>query len=617
MTLRADAPVFSWEDVRALFENEIRQDLGWFFGQWVDRKGLPDLRVENASVRRSKSRFEVSFDLVQKGEIYMLDVPVSTTFVQGGSRTDRIRLDTEQKHVVLYVDEEPANIAIDREYDIPRKLTEAEMPPLLSRLLGDERPVMVPPAVDPERYAAVRDAWRQRGAEERKAEDLKDAEIRSSSLILFGEDNPLISRLYGKAGATESALSLTARKNPWDPDKVVVIVQAGSAKAAAESLPMIVEFGQCSSLSMDAHGLKKQRTGATGRGIMMELRTEPAAIEVSALKTLTDVIEKASGKRIVYVGEYHDRFAHHNVQLQVIKTLYRKDPKIAVGMEMFQRPYQKVLDDYISGAIDEHEFLKKSEYFKRWNFDYNLYKPILDFARAEKIPVVALNLRGEITEKVSKSGMDSLTDEEKKELPEQMDLSDIEYRERLRQAFDQHKSKGERDFDNFLQAQILWDESMAQSIDEYLQKNPDRRMVVVAGLGHLLYGSGIPKRVVRRNEYTYTTVLNDADVERDIGEYIVFPQPLEGLTAPKIMAVLKETGGMVRIIDLPEGSVSKMAGIKVGDTLISFDGVPMQSVNDIKIALFYKKHEETLKVKVVRKRFLLGDKEMEFDVQLQ
>ena len=107
-------------------------------------------------------------------------------------------------------------------------------------------------------------------------------------------------------------------------------------------------------------------------------------------------------------------------------------------MEMFQRPFQKTLDEYISGSIDEREFLKKSEYFKRWGFDYNLYKPILDFARAEKIPVVALNLRREITDKVSKTGMDSLTDDERKDVPEQMDFSDKEYRDRLRQVFDQH-----------------------------------------------------------------------------------------------------------------------------------------------------------------------------------
>jgi uncharacterized iron-regulated protein len=348
----------------------------------------------------------------------------------------------------------------------------------------------------------------------------------------------------------------------------------------------------------------------------MGLRGEATAVDVSAIKTLSGVIEKASDRRIVYVGEAHDRFAHHNVQFQVIRDLHRKDPKIAVGMEMFQRPFQPALDDYINGVIDEREFLKKSEYFKRWSFDYNLYKPILDFARAEKIPVVALNLRTEIVETVSRKGMDSLTEDQKKEIPAQMDFSDIEYRDRLRQVFDQHQGRGERNFDNFYQAQVLWDETMALSIDEYLQKNPDRRMVVIAGIGHLAFGSGIPKRAFRRNGHAFATILPDVDMEQDIADYLVFPQPLEGMSAPRLMVMLREAAGRVIITALSEGSAAGKAGIRKGDALVSLDGAPVRSMDEVKSVLFYKKHEETITVKVLRKRFLLGDKEMEFNVKL-
>ena len=170
-------------------------------------------------------------------------------------------------------------------------------------------------------------------------------------------------------------------------------------------------------------------------------------------------------------------------------------------MEMFQRPFQKDVDEYIQGAIDERTFLRRTEYFKRWVFDYNLYKPILDFARENKIPVVALNQRKEITDKVSRSGLDSLTEEERKDVPQQMDFSDSGYRDRLETVFSQHKARSGKDFDFFYQAQVLWDETMAMSVDEFLRKNPDYRMVVIAGGGHVAYGSGIPKRAFRRNSF--------------------------------------------------------------------------------------------------------------------
>jgi S1-C subfamily serine protease len=141
-------------------------------------------------------------------------------------------------------------------------------------------------------------------------------------------------------------------------------------------------------------------------------------------------------------------------------------------------------------------------------------------------------------------------------------------------------------------------------------------VVVIAGQGHLAYGSGIPKRTLRRNGYEYATVLNEAEVDTEIGDYLVFPEALDGVKAPRLMVILKESAGKIVITDLPEDSVSRKAGIKAGDTLISFDGIPMKTSDDLRIELFYRKHGDMAKVKVVRKRFLLGDKEMEFVVKL-
>jgi aminopeptidase N len=606
----------AWDAIKASMEKESRRDLGWFFTQWVDRKGLPDVRVENASVRRNGSRFELSMELVQKGEPYTLDLPVSTSFIGGGVGMDVVRIDGEKKTVSLLFDEEPASVAIDPGYDVPRRLAADELPPILAKVLIEDRPILVSAATATGLYENTEREWKQRGAEERRSDAIKDSDIKASSFIVLGSDNPFIQRLYGKVEAGNGALVLTATKNPWNSDKTVVIVHAGSAQSASETVRVIAESGICTTVSINAQGAAARTIGGTRKGIVIELRDAPPVIDVSAFTTLSRAIEGVAGRKVVYVGEYHDRFAHHNIQLQVIKALLRKDPRMAIGMEMFQRPFQKTLDDYINGSIDEREFLRRAEYFKRWTFDYNLYKPILDFARAERVPVVALNISREITDKVSKSGLDSLTPEERKSLPSQTDFSDTEYRDRLKQVFDQHRGSGERNFDSFYQAQILWDETMAQSIDEYLSKNSDRRMVVIAGLGHIAYGSGIPKRALRRNGQAYAVILSDVAVDPGIADYIVFPQSLDGLTAPKLMVALKEAGGRVSITDLPEGSVSKAAGIKKGDTFISIDDAVVKSADDVKIALFYKKKDEVVKVRVVRQRFLLGDTELEFSVKL-
>ena len=352
----------------------------------------------------------------------------------------------------------------------------------------------------------------------------------------------------------------------------------------------------------------------------MKHNDQSIAIDVSSVISLPDVIARVSGKKIVYVGENHDRFSNHASELEVIKTLYEKNKKIAIGMEMFQKPFQKVLDEYIAGAIDERAMLKGTEYFKRWGFDYNLYRPILVFAREKGIPVIALNIRREITEKVSREGIGSLPSSDIAELPSQIDLSDESYKERLHEVFQKHDGQEKMNFEFFYMAQVLWDESMSQAIDDFLKSNPDFPkdgcVVILAGNGHLAFGSGIPRRTFKRNGLGYAVILNDMDLEKDIADYLVYPAPVEGITAPKIMAVLKDDQGIIAIKGFPENSISEKAGLAEGDIIVSFDDVPVTSVDDIRVHLLYKKKGDPMKIKIRRKRFLFGDTEKEFTVIL-
>jgi predicted metalloprotease with PDZ domain len=248
--------------------------------------------------------------------------------------------------------------------------------------------------------------------------------------------------------------------------------------------------------------------------------------------------------------------------------------------------------------------------------DVRLAEAKVTYGRLMALLKEYLRLDKEITEKVSKEGLDALTDEERKELPRETDFSNEDYRHRIRQVFDQHRNAESKNFDFFLQAQVLWDETMAESIDAYFKKNPDHQMAVIAGGGHLVYGTGIPKRAYRRNGLSYTVILNDGDIERNIADFIIFPQPLDGMTAPKLMATFKEEKGRMVFQDFVKESPSKAAGIKVGDVLVSLDGVPVTTLPEIKTALYYKSKGDIMKVKVIRKRFLLGEKEMEFEVKL-
>jgi uncharacterized iron-regulated protein len=228
-------------------------------------------------------------------------------------------------------------------------------------------------------------------------------------------------------------------------------------------------------------------------------------------------IQKIQTAQIIYLGETHDSLRDHQAQLEILRALYGGNQRIAIALEMFQKPYQSALNAYLSGTIGEADLLEQTEYRKRWGFDWDFYAPLLQFAKAKRIPVLALNTPTEITRKVARSGLEALSADDFKWIPprSEIDLSSTSYRKRILETYESfHQGKGNSDgFERFFQAQVLWDETMAGAIAQYWLKHPDRQIVVLVGQGHILFGEGIPSRVARRlkaagrREWKQTTVL--------------------------------------------------------------------------------------------------------------
>lgn len=195
-----------------------------------------------------------------------------------------------------------------------------------------------------------------------------------------------------------------------------------------------------------------------------------------------------------------------------------------------------------------------------------------------------------------------------------MDFSDETYRDRLQKIFQEHKNFQGEDFDFFCQAQILWDETMAESIGSFFKKNPEYQMVVLAGSGHLVFGSGIPKRVARRNGYDYAILLNDIDLEKDVADYVLYPGTIPLEASPKLGVFLEEEKGQVVIRGFSPESVAEKAGMQRGDIILSIDQAPIHTVDEARLEILFKKRGEALKVRILRKEPQGGEKEGEFEV---
>ncbi|MBE9178396.1 ChaN family lipoprotein [Oculatella sp. LEGE 06141] len=213
------------------------------------------------------------------------------------------------------------------------------------------------------------------------------------------------------------------------------------------------------------------------------------------------VLDGLARMDVVYLGETHDRQADHDAQLEIIRQLHQQNPQLAIAMEMFQRPYQDAIDQYLAGTITATELRQRSEYDQRWGFSWDYYLPILEFAKQNQLPVIALNTPTEVTRRVAREGLESLTEADRQWVPAATEIrtDPSEYRQMLQDIFESHAGHGNSgNFENFFAAQVLWDETMAAGVAEFLQANSGYQVVVLAGQGHIVYDYGIPNRVERR-----------------------------------------------------------------------------------------------------------------------
>lgn len=237
-------------------------------------------------------------------------------------------------------------------------------------------------------------------------------------------------------------------------------------------------------------------------------RGEPISFE--------EMVESLTNARLIYIGEVHTLKRHHRFQLSVIEALYQTNTRLAIGLEMLPFTVQEHLDRWIEGELKEKEFLNLIDWEGNWNIDFNLYKPIFDFARRKKIRLLALNVPRALVKTVARKGFEGLTDEEKEMLPLVIPSSE-EHRELLALSLKRHKTLGGDMQRSIYEAQDLWDSTMAHYVVEYLksEEGSDKTIVVLAGSGHMAYGYGIPARVATAFDLPYRIIVptSSGDIE--------------------------------------------------------------------------------------------------------
>lgn len=230
------------------------------------------------------------------------------------------------------------------------------------------------------------------------------------------------------------------------------------------------------------------------------------------------LIEDLSSVRIVYLGEYHTIERHHKLQADLLRSLSDSGMQLSLGMEMFSYDQQEVLDRWLKGKDDVSTLITELG-SDRWT-NLKAYEPVLLLARDRKIPILALNAPEKVVRKVSREGVENLSDSERKDLPEGLEDINPLYDRLLRMRLRVHRAFHEKSLKNVVIAQALRDATMAGQVVRFLESpdGKDKSMIVIAGSGHLNYGFGIPERVERHNKYKYRILLASESGELVLSE---------------------------------------------------------------------------------------------------
>lgn len=216
------------------------------------------------------------------------------------------------------------------------------------------------------------------------------------------------------------------------------------------------------------------------------------------------MLQRIRTARVVFLGEQHDDPATHALQLAVLDGLTQRGARVVLSLEMFERDVQGPLDAYLAGRENEAAFRAVSRPWPNYAVDY---RPLVEYARAHGMPVIAANVPRSIASMVSRSGLasvDTLSAPGTAWVAGTRACGDnTAYARKFSRTMADMGGHGgpampAATVRRFYEAQCLKDETMAESVVAAMQAHPNAIIVHVTGGFHAEERLGTVERVESR-----------------------------------------------------------------------------------------------------------------------
>jgi uncharacterized iron-regulated protein len=192
---------------------------------------------------------------------------------------------------------------------------------------------------------------------------------------------------------------------------------------------------------------------------------------------LDEVFRKIEENRVIFIGEIHGTPSIHRLQLEIIRRLHEGGRPVSIAMEAFPSEMQHIFDKWTEGVLNENDFQRV--YKETWTVPYDYYREILLYARAQKIPLIAINADNALIGSVSKNGLGAVSEDLLKEVGFTACTTDPAYEKIVGKTY--HAAE----FPFLCDGQRLRDSFMAYNISKALKKD-NNAVIVLAGATHAM-----------------------------------------------------------------------------------------------------------------------------------
>ncbi len=297
--------------------------------------------------------------------------------------------------------------------------------------------------------------------------------------------------------------------------------------------------------------------------------------------------------RLLLLGESHTSLESHRMQLQVLRALARRGRAIRIGLEMFPYTEQAALDTWNAGGWSESEFVDKARWYEHWGYHWGYYRDLLVFARAQRIPIVAVNAPRELVAAVRTVGIAGLSAEQAARMPPKVETDSAEhlalFKAQVGGGDALHGGVTEAAWKGMQAAQATWDAAMAWNAVQALKSATRKEaiMVVLVGSGHVAYGLGIERQARAWVDGAVASVIAVpvADDKGPTGAVrasyasFLWGVPREPASAWPSLGVSTRAaeGGRRAVIDVEKDGPAARAVVKGGYVIMAIDLVAIDS----------------------------------------